>query len=770
MESNIKTTEQLSPLEADILIHGMTCAACVSRVEKSLTKITGVKTASVNLATEKAKVTYDDGVSEAQLLQAIANAGYDGQVLHSDTKSNLLNEQKEKQLKAEKRQVLLAAILSAPLVLPMLIEPFGIHWMLAGWTQLLLATPVQFWLGARFYSGAWKAIKAKSGNMDLLVVLGTTAAFGLSLYFLWKETQHSHGASGHLYFEGAAVIITLVLLGKYLESKAKQQTAAAIKSLQALRPDTARVLREGAETLVPIESIGTNDLVVVFPGERVPTDGIIENGSSQIDESLITGESLPVAKSVGDQVTGGAINIDGRLVVKTTAVGSETTLSRIIRLVENAQAAKAPIQRLVDKVSAVFVPVVILISLATIVGWGLYTGNWETALLNGVAVLVIACPCALGLATPTSIMVGTGIAAKAGILIKDAEALEVTHSLTMVAFDKTGTLTEGKPYVSEFISSSLPNKELLKIAASLQAGSEHPLAKALLEYANSEKVLAIAGEKIKALPGLGLQGFIGGKKFLIGSKLLLQNKGVTAHALEKKMKDLEQRGHSVSFVIEDGNPQALGLIAFSDKVKVNARETIQALHALNIKTVMITGDNWGAARQVGRKLGIDVIEAEVLPQDKSQIIEKYKAAGERIGMVGDGINDAPALASAHVGFAMATGTDVAMHTAGITLMRGNPLLIPDAVSISKNTYQKIKQNLFWAFIYNVVGIPLAALGYLSPVIAGAAMAFSSVSVVTNALLLKRWKPKSRMTKPNPSSEPKRENTLTPQILATGDDL
>jgi len=739
-----KAGYQVQVLEQEFQIEGMTCASCVNRIESVLSKENGILSSSVNLATEKARVKYIEGVlDDNAIIKIISKAGYKALRPKSDLKAASM--EKEKQLKYEFLKLSAAIILSLPLVVPMLFEPFGYNFMLNGWLQLILATPVQFVLGARFYRAAWKAVLAKSGNMDLLVSLGTTAAFGLSLYHLFLYGEHAgHGDIGPLYFESAAVVITLVLLGKYLEAKAKQQTSAAIKALQSLRPDIARVKKEnGKEVEVSIDDVTLGDIVVVRPGEKIPVDGVIKLGSTQIDESFITGESLPVVKNIADKVIGGSVNVDGLIEVEAVALGAETTLARIIRLVESAQSAKAPIQRMVDKVSAVFVPIVILIALVTIVAWGLYSGNWEQALINGVAVLVIACPCALGLATPTSIMVGTGLAAKIGILIKDAEALEVAHSVTVVAFDKTGTLTEGRPELAKILTNRTSDYELVKIASSIQSGSEHPLARAVIEKSREMNLSFEPSSDVKALAGRGLEGTVNGDKHLIGTKRLMQEKNLDTTVFSDAAFEFENSGFTVSYVANEDTKKVLGLLAFTDQIKASAKETIKKLNSLNIKTVMITGDNKGAAKNVASLLGITEFRAEVLPQDKSRIIEELKLNGEIVAMVGDGINDAPALASAHVGIAMSTGTDVAMHTAGITLMRGNPLLIPDALDISKRTYQKIKQNLFWAFIYNIVGIPLAAFGMLNPVIAGAAMAFSSVSVVVNALMLRRWKPKSK---------------------------
>lgn len=725
-----------------ISIEGMTCATCANRVEAALMKIPGMINATVNLATEKAHVKYAEGtVTEELLMKAVEKAGYKA-FFSKDSMGQVYK--KETVLRKELLKVIVGFFLSAPLILPMVFAPFGFNFMLPGWLQLILTIPVQFWLGARFYQSAWKAVKTLSGNMDLLVSLGTSAAFCLSFYHLYLYGKHAgHEGYGPLYFESSAVVITLVLLGKYLETRAKQQTSEAIRALQALRPDVARVKRNNVESEIPIGEVVLHDIIIVRPGEKIPVDGQVINGSGQVDESLITGEGLPVIKNINDLVTGGALNVDGLLEVVTLALGSETTLSRIIRLVESAQSKKAPVQRMVDKVSSIFVPIVILLATLTIVGWGLYSANWEVALINGVAVLVIACPCALGLATPTSIMVGTGLGARTGILIKDAEALEVAHSVTVVAFDKTGTLTEGRPEVAMMLTHNISNEDLLKITCAIQSGSEHLLAKAVIEKAKRENIKFETGKDIKALAGRGLEGRVESKLYIVGTKRLMLEKNIDISIFQSQANELENNGHTVSYVALHDEQLVLGLIAFSDKIKKTARETILKLKELNIKIVMITGDNLGAAKKVADSLGITDVRAEVLPADKSKIIDELKSQGFIVAMVGDGINDAPALAAAHVGMAMATGTDVAMHTAGITLMRGNPLLIPDAIEISRFTYQKIRQNLFWAFIYNIIGIPLAAFGLLSPVIAGAAMAFSSVSVVSNALLLRRWKPSSQ---------------------------
>jgi Cu+-exporting ATPase len=737
-----------------LAIDGMTCASCVSRVEKALLRVPGVVRAEVNLATESASVTLATRqIDEAALVAAVERAGYVARPRHTESGADA-GAGAASRRSSEWWPVAVAAALSAPLVLPMIGLLFGQHWMLPGWIQLALATPVQFWLGARFYRAGWKALRAGSGNMDLLVALGTSAGYGLSLVQLLRYGNQSM----QLYFEASAVVITLVLLGKWMETRAKRQTTEAIRALNALRPDTARVRRDGVDTEVPVTQVRVGDLVVVRPGERLPVDGQVVEGSSDVDESLITGESLPVAKHGGDKVTGGAVNGEGLLVVKTTAVGAESTLARIVRLVESAQAKKAPIQRLVDRVSAVFVPVVIIIALVTVLGWGLTTGDWEAAILNAVAVLVIACPCALGLATPTAIMVGTGAAAKVGILIKDAEALEVAHGVTVVAFDKTGTLTVGKPELMAAVpAASIDRAALLSASAAVQAGSEHPLASAVMNTAKGEGLFIAPATAVRAVSGRGVAALVEGRELRLGSSRFMQELNVDVTALAGAAAEWQARGCTVSWLAEVPSselpseppttasaeapalPRLLGLLAFGDAPKASAAAAVNALQRMGIRSALITGDNAGSAKGVAQALGIADVHADVLPEHKADIVAKLKTGGERVAMVGDGINDAPALAIADVGIAMSTGTDVAMHTAGITLMRGDPSLVADAIDISRRTYAKIRQNLFWAFIYNIVGIPLAAFGLLSPVIAGAAMAFSSVSVVSNALLLRRWK-------------------------------
>ncbi|WP_458717878.1 heavy metal translocating P-type ATPase [Pseudomonas gregormendelii] len=718
----------------ELSIDGMTCASCVGRVERALAKVAGVKSVSVNLANERAHLELLGQVAAQTLIEAVSKAGYSASVREVE---HAAADNQQQRLHRERWRVILAIALALPLVLPMLLQPFGVHWMLPAWAQFALATPVQFILGARFYVAAWKAVRAGAGNMDLLVALGTSAGYGLSIY----EWATADGRMPHLYFEASAVVIALVLLGKYLESRAKRQTASAIRALEALRPERAIQVVDDREQDVAISALRLGDLVLVKPGERFPVDGEVVEGQSHADEALISGESLPVPKQPGDKVTGGAINGEGRLLVRTQALGAETVLARIIRLVEDAQAAKAPIQKLVDKVSQVFVPTVLLIALATLVGWWLYGAPIETALINAVAVLVIACPCALGLATPTAIMAGTGVAARYGILIKDAEALERAHEVSAVVFDKTGTLTSGAPRIAHLSAIGGDENALLQKAGALQRGSEHPLAKAVLD-ACAERGLSVANvSDSQSLTGRGIAGTLEGRRLALGNRRLLEETGLQAGSLADSASAWETEGRTLSWLIEQSpEPQVLGLFAFGDTLKPGALQAVQQLGARHISSHLLTGDNRGSAKVVADALGIEDVHAEVLPADKAATVVELKKTAV-VAMVGDGINDAPALAAADIGIAMGGGTDVAMHAAGITLMRGDPRLVPAALEISRKTYAKIRQNLFWAFVYNLVGIPLAAFGFLNPVLAGAAMALSSVSVVSNALLLKTWKPK-----------------------------
>ena len=734
--------------EVDLALDGMTCGSCVARAEKALLATPGVITASVNHATERARISVADEAVIDDAIRAVSDAGYGAQRVAQEEPGESTAPVYPDDSR-EKLHVAIGIALSAPLVLPMLGMPFGYHWMPQGWIQLLLATPVQFWLGARFYVSGWKALKARTGNMELLVAMGTSAGYFLSLYMLIGYWLSPHAGMHHepeYYFEAAAVIITMVLLGKYLEARAKRRTADAIRALAALRPDTASLRREGVETIVPIAQVRIADIVVVRPGERIPVDGRIVEGESEIDESMVTGESLPVHRGDGAKVIGGSVNGSGRLIIETTAIGHDSTLSRIMKLVEGAQASKAPIQKLVDQVAAIFVPVVVVIAAITLAVWFGLTGNTELAIVTAVTVLVIACPCALGLATPTAIMAGTGAAARSGILIKDAEVLERARAIRAVAFDKTGTLTLGKPALSRFTPVAGTQEdsadELLAAAAALQEGSEHPLAGAVVTAAQ-EKALALPqAQAVKAVPGRGIEGAIaGGARYAIGSARQMGDHGIALDDLASAAQEEAALGRSISYMARiDGTPRLVAWMSFADQPRESARAAIAKLHAIGITSIMVTGDNEAAARAIAREIGIDAVRAEVAPEDKARIVGELREVHGTIAMVGDGINDAPALAAADLGIAMGSGTDVAMEAAGITLMRSDPLAVADAIDVARRTRSKIKQNLFWAFIYNTLGIPLAAFGLLNPIIAGAAMAFSSVSVVTNALLLRRWKP------------------------------
>ena len=774
---------QPAPAAAGELTHlavrGMTCAACVGRVERALRKVPGVADAQVNFATETAAVRWADqaagGATEshganrqdraappetvAALLAAVDRAGYQAQWLAPDEAAPDVVESTW----SVWGPVTLGALASLPLMLPML---WGDHHFWPAWVQFALATPVQFILGARFFRAGWAALKAGSGNMDQLVALGTSAAWGLSVWLWWRHG----GLGGHggdhapaLYFESSAVVITLVLLGKALEARARRQTTQAIRALQALRPETVCRLGPEGEVEVPLAQVLVDDVLVIRPGERVPTDGVVTEGHSHVDESLLTGEPLPQSRGPGERLSGGAINAEGRLVMKVTAVGGQTMLSAIIRRVVEAQAGKAPIQRLVDRVSAVFVPVVLLIAVLA-GGWTLWTGlGGEVALIRAVSVLVIACPCALGLATPAAIMAGTGVAARHGVLIQDPQALEITHRVQVVAFDKTGTLTVGQPRVvawepaSGHGASPLTHDEALAVAAALQAGSEHPLAKAVLQAAASLPAVPAARD-VNAHGGRGIEGSLSAEAsdklagvWRLGSQRWVSEliPGGPEPRLLGLASTWASEGRTVSWLMRQaaGGWQAVAAFSFGDEPKPEAREAVARLQAMGVRTVMISGDNRGAAEAVAASLGITEVIAEVLPGDKADHVRRLQQGdgGQRrtVAMVGDGINDAPALAAADVGMAMANpqgGTDVAMQAAGVTLMRGDPRLVASAIEISRRTTSKIWQNLVWAFGYNVIGIPLAAMGELSPMLAGAAMALSSVSVVLNALWLSRWRP------------------------------
>ncbi len=748
----------MSELSCDIGIGGMTCASCVARVERAIAKLPEVEAVSVNLATESARVTWKSPdaspvsaqaqqAQQARLRRAVRDAGYEPLAAEHLA-------QAPAGAWAGFGPVAIGLVLSAPLVLPMLGDALGKHWMLPALWQFLLATPVQFMLGARFYKAGWHALLAGSGNMDLLVAIGTTAGWLLSMW-LWLTAPA--GQMVHLYFEGSAVVITLVLLGKWLEARAKRQTTDAIRALHALRPAKARVITPDGEVEIPIEELLVGDRLVVLPGERFAADGVVQEGQTQVDEAMLTGEPLPVHKAVGARVTGGSINGEGRVLVVVSATGTATVLANIIRLVEDAQAAKAPIQRLVDQVSAVFVPVVLVLALITLSAWWLTGHSLEVSLIHSVAVLVIACPCALGLATPAAIMAGTGVAAKHGILIKDAQALEVAHKVDTVAFDKTGTLTVGQPRLLSLTSVNSGDggdTTLLLLAASLQSGSEHPLAHAVVQAAQSQGLQWQAPDEVKAVPGFGSEGQVQGRALLLGSLRWMDALQVHAGSWQIQASQLQMQGATVSVLAErtTHGVAALAVLAFGDEPKPGAQAALNLLRERGLRLVMISGDNKGAAHAMAARLGLkpEEVFAEVLPGDKAALVQSLQSNPQGqphvVAFVGDGINDAPALAAADVGLAMANlnadgrrgGTDVAMQAAGITLMRGDVALVAGALDISARTVAKIRQNLFWAFAYNAAGIPLAAMGYLSPVVAGAAMALSSVSVMTNALLLKRW--------------------------------
>jgi Cu+-exporting ATPase len=734
------TPPSTETLRIDLGIHGMTCASCVGRAERALKKVPGVQEVSVNLATESARVTVVPSEQiEARLRRAVRDAGYE------PVAANSAIDAPEESTWQGFGTVAFGMSLSLPLLLPMLGELWGHHWMLPSWVQFALATPVQFFLGARFYKAGWHSLKSLSGNMDLLVAMGTSAGWLLSVW-LWLSAEQ--GAMPHLYFEASAVVITLVLLGKWLEARAKRQTTSAIRALHALRPVTAHLLGLDGEVDVPIDEVLVGDELVVRPGERFAVDGVVHEGVTQVDESMLTGEPLPVPKSQKDKVTGGTLNGDGRVIVKVHAVGVDTVLAGIIRLVEDAQAAKAPIQRLVDQVSAVFVPVVLVLAVLTLLGWNLTGHPFEVAVINAVTVLVIACPCALGLATPAAIMAGTGVAAKFGILIKDAQALELAHKADMVVFDKTGTLTLGHARLTDFVvPEGADEPSLLAIAGALQSGSGHPLARAAVAAAHERQLPLPAVAQLLTTPGKGLRGQVNTSDYLIGSVRWMQELDVPLDCLTQPLKTLETHGATLA-VLAQQTPagfKALALLAFGDEPKSSASASIATLRARGIRVLMLSGDNTAAALAMAQRVGLqrDEVISNVLPGEKAAHISALKQQGLTVVMVGDGVNDAPALAAADVGMAMANvdgGTDVAMHAAGITLMRGDLALVAAALDISDRTVAKIRQNLFWAFIYNVAGIPLAALGYLNPVVAGAAMALSSVSVMSNALLLKRWRP------------------------------
>ena len=726
--------------KVEFAITGMTCAACAARIEKGLQKLPGVYAANVNLATERAVVEYNSSELTIVEMQAkVKQLGYEAHNMEDGQGADREKDLREAEINNQKRRFLLSAVLSFPLLLAMLSHSFGVFhgfssFFMQPMVQLLLATPVQFVVGWPFYRGAYNALRNGSANMDVLVALGTSSAYLFSLANMFT-------GKADLYFETSAVLITLIILGKLLEARAKGQTSAAIKALMGLQAKTARVVRDGEEIDIPIENVVVGDVLIVRPGEKIPVDGVIVEGNSTIDESMLTGESLPVDKKIGDEVVGATLNKFGAFKFEARKVGRDTALAQIVRIVEEAQGSKAPIQRFADVVSGYFVPAVVAIAVITFFAWYfvLDQGNFTRALINFTAVMVIACPCALGLATPTSIMVGTGKGAESGILIKGAEHLENAQKLTTIVLDKTGTITKGQPEVTNVIAmTGFSDSTILQAAASVEKSSEHPLAQAIVKYGQKAGAAVKEVEAFVATPGHGVQARLDGKSILVGTNKFMQKNNIDLAAASKQKEQLEQQGKTVMLVAIE---QVLaGMIAVADTVKESSAQAIAELRLLGIDVWMITGDNARAAKTIGDSVGIQNVLAEVLPEHKAEKVAALKKEGRVVGMVGDGINDAPALATADVGFAIGTGTDVAIEAADITLMRGDLMGVVAAIRLSKATMRNIKQNLFWALFYNALGIPIAAAGFLSPILAGGAMAFSSVSVVTNALRLRRFKP------------------------------
>lgn len=726
---------------ATLSIEGMSCAACSARIERKLSGMDGVLEAKVNLATERATVQYDPKkVRLSDLVSAVESLGY--HAAPAEDASDREKELREKEIRTLRTLLVISAILTAPLLLGMILWISGLRGPIVTflhnpWFQLALATPVQFVIGSRFYRHAWLALKSRSANMDTLIAMGTSAAYFFSLYnALFQEVQH--GMMHDLYFEASAVVITLILLGKYLEAVAKGKTSEAIRKLMGLQAKTARVIRDGREQDIPIEEVQVGDVIVVRPGEKVPVDGVIMEGNTSVDESMLTGESLPVEKKAGDTVTGATINKFGSFTFKATRIGKDTVLAQIIRMVEEAQGSKAPIQKLADKVSGVFVPVVIGIAFITFAAWMLVSGDIEKALISAVSVLVIACPCALGLATPTAIMVGTGKGAEKGILIKGGEHLETAYRINTVVLDKTGTVTKGTPEVTDIVPlAGGDRQDLLRLAAIAEKRSEHPLGTAIYEHGKMELGSIEDPDSFEAIAGMGVRARVGDMEVHVGTRKLMAGLRLNTDAIEDTIAGLEDQGKTAMIVSSNGRID--GVIAVADTLKESSGTAIGTLKHMGIEVYMITGDNERTARAIAKQAGIDHVLAEILPENKAREVERLKEEGRIVAMVGDGINDAPALATADIGMAMGNGTDVAIEAADITLMRGDLTSISDAIRLSRKTMTKIKQNLFWAFIYNIIGIPFAALGLLNPMIAGGAMAFSSVSVVTNSLSLKRFK-------------------------------
>jgi Cu+-exporting ATPase len=722
-------------------ISGMTCASCSAKIERKLNKLDGVENVNVNLIAEKATFDYNEKkLKLTDIINVVQGLGYGAETIE-DSNPDKDKEKKEREIKNLRVQLIISAVISLPLVIAMITAMLGIkiEWIHNSYLQFLIATPVQFIIGYRFYKGAFYAIKSKSPNMDVLVVMGTSAAYFYSVYNVFYQVVQK-GMMKDLYFEASTIIITLILLGKYLEAIAKGKTSEAIKKLMGLQAKTARVIRNNVEQDILIEEVLVGDIVVVRPGEKIPVDGKITQGNSSVDESMITGESMPTGKKVGDIVIGATINKYGTFKFETTKIGRDTMLAQIIKMVEDAQGSKAPIQKIADKVSGIFVPVVLLIAVFTFLIWYFVVGNFTMGLVSAVAVLVIACPCALGLATPTAIMVGTGKGAENGILIKGGEHLETTYKLNAIILDKTGTITKGQPEVTDVITlGKLQEKDILFLAAISEKKSEHPLGVAIYEKGKKEFGEIVDPNKFETIPGKGIITDIDGKNISIGNRRLMSQNNIDVSSVEQTLINLESDGKTAMLISVDNKLE--GIVAVADTLKENSKVAIEDLQKMNVEVYMITGDNKTTANAIASQVGIKNVLAEVLPEHKAEEVEKLKAEGKIVGMVGDGINDAPALATANVGMAIGTGSDVAIEAADITLMRGDLRSIVTAIKLSRKTMNKIKQNLFWAFVYNIIGIPFAAMGMLNPVIAGAAMAFSSVSVVTNSLSLKRFKVK-----------------------------
>ena len=729
-------------------VEGMTCASCVTRVEKSISKIEGVKNVSVNLATEKATFEIDNKLASlTQIEKAIEDAGYKIDFSFLNKKS--ANNTNQSELKSDfDKELKRDFFLAITLTIPIFILSMGMMWEefhnlitvspdIINKILLLMTIPVVFISGKRFYKIFWKNLKHLTADMNSLVAIGTGSAFIYStLLTLFPEIFSAQPASSHVYFETTAVIITLILMGRWLESKAKSKTSLAIKKLIELKPQNVLIKSNGIEKEIHLDELSIGDLVIIKPGGKIPADGKVITGYSTIDESMITGESLPIEKSAGSKVIGGTINKTGTFEFEVIAIGDNSILGQIIKMVEEAQGSKAPIQKLADKIAAVFVPAIIMIAIITFIGWSFFSsGGLSIALINFVAVLIIACPCALGLATPTAIIVGTGKGAQKGILIKNAESLELAHKIDTIIFDKTGTITTGKPKVISVHTNSIDEIILLKMVGSLEQKSEHPVAQAIVSYAKKNGIDLANVESFESLTGTGLKGNINSDEILAGNQLLMENNSINTKVFQQNIDELSQSGKTLIYVAI--NNQLKGLIAVEDEIKTNSAEVIAKLKTMNLKTVLLTGDNKLAAKNIAERIGFDDYQAEVLPADKLGVISEYQSKNKMVAMVGDGINDAPALAQSNVGIAMGTGTDVAIESGDIVLMSGDLTGVVNAIKLSRQTLRTIKQNLFWAFIYNIIGVPLAALGLLNPMIAALAMSFSSVSVVTNSLRLKR---------------------------------